>query len=292
MAEKIRDIGRVPTYFSKQVHEANRFYLDAHGDTSKRLAVVCGGCEHVDDIYRINRHNFPFHGIEFVARGAGTLTLADKTIPLLPGRVFTYGPGVPHVITSDASDPLVKYFVSSTGREIEPLLVRHDLGPGTVVQVASPEAILRVFEDLVANGSSGSRFAPLICATLVELLVLKIAESTLAEAASQTPAFATYQTCREFIRENYLCFKTLDNIAKACHVDEAYLCRLFKRFDSQSPYQYLMQLKMAVAARRLHYEGKLVKEVAYELGFSDPFHFSRAFKNVFGLSPTTFRKLR
>lgn len=292
MAEKIRDTGRVPTYFSKQVHEAHRFYLDAHGDATKRLAVVCGGCEHVDDIYRINRHNFPFHGIEFVARGAGTLTLADKTIPLLPGRVFTYGPGVPHVITSDASDPLVKYFVSSTGREIEPLLVRHDLGPGTFVQVASPEAILRVFEDLVANGSSGSRFAPLICATLVELLVLKIAESTLAEAASQTPAFATYQTCREFIRENYLRFKTLDNIAKACHVDEAYLCRLFKRFDSQSPYQYLMQLKMAVAARRLHYEGKLVKEVAYELGFSDPFHFSRAFKNVFGLSPTTFRKLR
>lgn len=292
MAEKIRDAGRVPTYFSKQVHEANRFYLDAHGDATKRLAVVCGGCEHVDDVYTINRHDFPFYCVEFVARGTGTLTLGNETIPLLPGRVFTYGPGVPHVITSDAHDPLVKYFVSYTGREAEPLLIRYNLTPGTVVQAACPETILRVFDDLVTNGAGGSRFAPLICATLVELLVLKIAESTLAEAASQTPAFATYQTCREFIRENYLQFKTLENIAQACHVDEAYLCRLFKRFDSQSPYQYLMQLKMAVAARRLHYEGKLVKEVAYELGFSDPFHFSRAFKNVFGLSPTTFRKLR
>lgn len=292
MAEKIRDAGPVPTYFSKQVLEANRFYLDAHGDVNKRIAVVCGGCEHVDGVYKINRRDFPFCCIEFVARGSGTVTLGDKTIPLLPGRVFTYGPGVPHVITSDGDDLLVKYFVSWTGREAETLLVRHGLSPGTVVQVACPETILRVFDDLVTHGASDSRFTPLICATLVELLILKIAESTLAEEASQTPAFATYQTCREFIREHYLQFKTLENIAQACHVDEAYLCRLFKRFDNQSPYQYLMQLKMAVAARRLHYEGKLVKEVAYELGFSDPFHFSRAFKNVFGLSPTTFRKLR
>ena len=32
--------------------------------------------------------------------------------------------------------------------------------------------------------------------------------------------------------------------------------------------------------------------LAAELGFDDPFHFSRAFKNVLGLSPETFRRLR
>jgi AraC-like DNA-binding protein len=36
----------------------------------------------------------------------------------------------------------------------------------------------------------------------------------------------------------------------------------------------------------------LVKQVAAELGFDDPFHFSRAFKNIFGLSPEAFRRLR
>jgi len=292
MAEEIRNAGKVPTFFSKQVLEAKRFYLEAHGDASKPLAVVCGGCEHCDDVYEISRRDFPLWCIEFVARGTGELRLGHETVALRPGRVFTYGPGIPHVITSDAHDPLVKYFVSCTGSEAKRLLERHGLKPGTAVQVASPEMILRIFDDLVTNGAGGSRFAPLICVALVELLVLKIAESTLAHEVSQTPAFATYQTCREFIREHYLQFKTLEKIAAACHVDEAYLCRLFKRFDSQSPYQYLMQLKMGVAARRLHYDGKLVKEVAYELGFSDPFHFSRAFKNVFGLSPTTFRKLR
>jgi len=49
---------------------------------------------------------------------------------------------------------------------------------------------------------------------------------------------------------------------------------------------------MNVAAQRLQKPEVLVKQVAYELGFTDPFHFSRAFKRVFGLSPAMFRRLR
>ncbi|UCD51643.1 MAG: helix-turn-helix transcriptional regulator, partial [Phycisphaerales bacterium] len=163
---------------------------------------------------------------------------------------------------------------------------------GTAVRLAAPEAVLRVFDDLIANGAGGSRYGPALCATLVELLVLKIAEATTVEDGYPAVAFSTYQTCREYIRQNCLELKSLEEVAEACHVDEAYLCRLFNRFDSQSPYQYLMQLKMGTAAVRLQREGKLVKQIAYDLGFSDPFHFSRAFKKVFGLSPAAFRKLR
>ena len=53
-----------------------------------------------------------------------------------------------------------------------------------------------------------------------------------------------------------------------------------------------MNLKMALAAERLQQPGTLVKEVAYELNFDDPFHFSRVFKKVFGISPQSFKGLR
>jgi len=292
MAEKIRNTGRVPKFFSNQVRQANRFYLDATGRTSRRLAVVCGGCEHCGPDYRIDRQDFPFHSIEFVARGKGTLTLGGQRTPLFPGRVFSYGPGVAQRIETDKDDPLVKYFVDFSGRKAAKLLEAHALAPGAVVQVASPDTVLRVFDDLIANGAGGGRYGPPIAATLVELLILKVAESALVEDAYRTAAFATYQSCREYIRDHSLTLRTLEQVADACHVDEAYLCRLFARFDNQSPYQYLTQLKMGAAAQRLQQEGTLVKQVAYELGFSDPFHFSRAFKKVFGLSPAAFRKLR
>jgi len=46
------------------------------------------------------------------------------------------------------------------------------------------------------------------------------------------------------------------------------------------------------AAERLQQSGALVKQVAEEAGFADPFHFSRVFTSVFGLSPLAFRGLR
>ena len=122
--------------------------------------------------------------------------------------------------------------------------------------------------------------------------MLKIAESLSTWEAAQSPAFATYQRCRQHIQAGYARLTGLAEIARQCHVAPAYLCRLFRRYDHQTPYQFLMLLKMSLAAGRMQNPGILVKQVAAELGFADPFHFSRAFKSVFGLSPDAFRRLR
>ncbi|OHB62765.1 MAG: hypothetical protein A2Y76_04175 [Planctomycetes bacterium RBG_13_60_9] len=292
MTHRIKITGGVPDFFSSQVLEASRFYLDTDGHAGRPFAVVCGGCEHCEGGYRIDRKDFPFCSIEFVARGKGTLVIKGHTVALSAGMVFTYGPGVAHTITTDADDPMVKYFVDVTGRKAHGLLQEHGLTPGAALRVASPDVILRIFDDLIVNGIGESRYRRRICATLVELLVLKVAEVGTAQKSCQTGAFTTYQTCRKFIGDNCLKLRTLDEIADLCRVNEAYLCRLFKRFDSQSPYQYLLRLKMREAARRLQRGNGLIKQVGYDLGFEDPFHFCRAFKRVFGLSPAAFKRLR
>ncbi len=292
MVHKIRMTGGVPDFFSSQVLEAKRFYLDTCGHATRPFAVVCGGCEHCTPGYRIDRKDFPFYSIEFVARGKGTLTIRNQTVSLSAGTVFTYGPKVAHIIATNADDPMVKYFVDFTGREAHRLLREHGLTPGAVVQAASPDVTRRIFDDLIVNGAGESRYRPRLCAILVELMVLKVAEAGIAKEACHTRAFTTYQTCRKFILDNCLRVQTLDEVAEVCQVNKAYMCRLFKRFDSQGPYQYLLQLKMGEAAKRLQSGAGLVKQVGYDLGFEDPFHFCRAFKKVFGLPPTAFKQLR
>jgi len=49
---------------------------------------------------------------------------------------------------------------------------------------------------------------------------------------------------------------------------------------------------MAYAADLFQESGVLVKEIAHKLGFNDPFHFTRIFKKVFGVSPQLFKTLR
>ena len=53
-----------------------------------------------------------------------------------------------------------------------------------------------------------------------------------------------------------------------------------------------MRLKMSAAAQQLQDPSALIKEIAYKLGFSSAFHFSRRFNQTYGVSPDMFRRLR
>src|SRR5208282_3095475 len=107
----VPDASAVPDFFSPHVAGARRFYLDLCPSKGRALALVCGGVERCTADYAIHRRTFPFHSIEYVVRGRGTVTLRGRRHALHPGSLFSYGPGVSHDIASDPAEPLVKYFV-------------------------------------------------------------------------------------------------------------------------------------------------------------------------------------
>lgn len=281
-----------PEFFSAQIASAQRFFLDLNPQPSRRLVVVCGGREHCEADYHVHRADFAYNSIEFVARGEGTLQLRGRNCQLVPGVIFAYGPGIAHDIRCDPHKPLVKYFVDFVGRQSPDLLKHPGPEPGQMVQSSAPDQILRVFDDLINAGTRQTPFTSRICGAILEQLLLRVAESAVPLGTIGSLAFETYQHCRQFIDAHYLELKGLAEIADRCHIDPAYLCRLFGRFDHQSPYRYLLHMKMRHAAQRLQTPGALAKQVARELGFSDPFQFSRTFHRLMGVSPRQFMQMQ
>jgi AraC-like DNA-binding protein len=277
-----------PSFVSTQVVEARRYYLDLDPRPTREITVVCGGAERVRPDYVVQRRTFPYFAVEFVAEGEGLLTLGGKTGRLRPGVVFAYGPGVRHTIRTEPARPMLKYYVDFVGRRAKELLERGAVRPGRSVQVSTPGDIREIFESLQRNGAGESPFGPALCAALIPVLLLKIAEGAVPSGRADPRALATYQRARALLDEGFLEFKTVDAAARAAGVNLSYLCRLFQRFDHQTPYRHLLHLKMNRAAQLLLDRGLLVKEAAAELDFSDPFNFSRAFRSVFGLSPEKF----
>jgi AraC-like DNA-binding protein len=280
--------GEEPAFFSVQITEARRFYLHPAGTARGRLAVVCGGGEHCAGDYHICREDFPHLAVEFVAGGEGLLRMNGKSHRLVPGAVFAYGPGVAHDIQVAGGRPLVKYFVGFVGAETRRLMKSPGAEPGQVVQTSAPEELLHLFEDLISAGLRETPYRARICAVLGEHLLLRIAESAVPLGAIGTESFGTYQRCRHYIETHYRHLRGLEELGTRCGLDPAYICRLFGRYDHQSPWQYVLRLKMREALERLQAPGALVRTVASDLGFGDPFQFSRTFRRVFGVSPREF----
>ena len=281
-----------PDFFSAHVTEARRFHLNMNPPANTGLAVVCGGFEHCIPSYSIQRRTFPFCGVEYVVSGNGTVKFAGVEHRLQPGSLFSYGPRVPQDIFTDPQRTLGKYFVDFTGARAQRLLAGCNLRPGTVVEVFPPLDIQPLFDELIRVGRHGTPQAHLICARILEAMLIKGTESSRVSAGRESLAFATFQRCRDHIQRNFLRLHSLEELAVECQVDDAYVCRLFQKFDHQTPSRRLLALKMNYAAERLRSPGVLVKQVAEEIGFANQFHFSRSFKSIFGVSPRALTKMR
>lgn len=278
-----------PRYFSDQVSAAQRFYLRLGPAGRTPLTVISGGVEHCRPHYEINRAGFPHPIIEFVARGAGQVVLRGETFRLSAGSVYSYSRGIPHRITGDPRHPMTKYFVVLSGEDARDLMKECRLVPGTVSRVVHPEQVQQVFDDLIRHARGDHPDRQRMCQVAVQYLIMKIGDLAAPHGDAATGAFATYTRCRQFIEENYLAVHSLQDVASACRVDQTYLCRLFQRFGRERPFRYLQHLRLNRAAEQIQTTNLQIKEVADQLGFSDPYNFSRAFRRAFGVPPGHLR---
>lgn len=85
---------------------------------------------------------------------------------------------------------------------------------------------------------------------------------------------------------------TVARLAAAAGYSEKYFYRYFKKMTGQPPNAFITDERVRAAAIRLAQTRRSVREIAHEVGFRDPFYFSRVFKRQQGMSPLAFRKAK
>lgn len=83
---------------------------------------------------------------------------------------------------------------------------------------------------------------------------------------------------------------TLADLAAAAHVSREHLCRLFRHHLNLGPAECVRLARLQYASTLLGRASMTVKEVADAAGFANPYHFSRAFSQTYGLSPRHYRR--
>ena len=92
-----------------------------------------------------------------------------------------------------------------------------------------------------------------------------------------------------YLRENYSRQIDFAAVAEAQAVSAPYLSRLFHEYAGVSPSRYLTGYRMEQAKKLLRDSRLSIGEIAERVGYPDPFHFSKTFKNTVGVSPSQFR---
>jgi AraC-like DNA-binding protein len=123
-------------------------------------------------------------------------------------------------------------------------------------------------------------------------LTLFIMRTVLADAEPKRVASGDdiVQKAKRFIGQNLARPLSVSEVANAVHLSPNYLISLFREHAGFSLGSYIKQQRIGAAKQLLSKPELSIKEIALDLGFEDPYTFSRTFKRVEGISPLHYRQ--
>ena len=92
-----------------------------------------------------------------------------------------------------------------------------------------------------------------------------------------------------YIEHNFQNEITIEDIAGVCGLNRTYFGKIFKEALGKTPQEFLLNYRMLKAAELLKLTSLSIGDVGLAVGDANQMHFSRAFKNNYGISPREWR---
>jgi len=101
----------------------------------------------------------------------------------------------------------------------------------------------------------------------------------------------TIEKAKEYIHEHFFQDISLFEISSYACVSPFHFSRIFKKFTSFSPHQYLQNIRLKHGEILLKGSALSIADVSFQSGFTSAEYFATAFRHRFKRSPTDYRKI-
>ncbi len=98
-----------------------------------------------------------------------------------------------------------------------------------------------------------------------------------------------HQKFTNLLEKNYKKQHTVSHYAHKLCMTERQLSDIVRKQSGKTAKRLILERLILEAKRYLQHTNASVKEIAYTVGFPEPSHFSKVFKQITGLSPSSFR---
>jgi len=94
---------------------------------------------------------------------------------------------------------------------------------------------------------------------------------------------------KEYVQKHYAGDISLATLSEKLGFSSSYLTKIFNKIEGTTPSKYIRDYRMNIAKQLLNEPGASINTVSAAVGYPDPFHFSKTFKQTFGISPSEYR---
>lgn len=92
-----------------------------------------------------------------------------------------------------------------------------------------------------------------------------------------------------YIEQNFHNDISVEDIASVCGLNRSYFGKIFRESIGKTPQEFLLTYRMIKATELLKLTNLSIEDIGKAVGYENPFHFSRAFKNIYNISPRAWR---
>lgn len=248
-----------------------------------------------------------FFEIVYVEQGSGFQCINAHEFAYQAGNIFLLPPLDCH--SFNIEEPSRFYFIRFTDHyfltnpgladyhawfdRIAYILANYNKVPGDIISSERERQFIihtihGIYQEYVVSDSYSSAIIAGGIASILNILARSIEKKYVEQANEQDSRFG------EILRYLHTHLTEPDKLrvpvlAERFHLSKTYFSEYFKKQAGVSLADYILNSKLRIVETKALHTDLTLKEIAYQLNFTDSSHLARAFKKVYGMTVTEYR---
>jgi AraC-like DNA-binding protein len=242
--------------------------------------------------FREREHGTDENIFIYCENGKGWIVYNDEKHSLSRNQAFILPANEAHAYGADNSDPWSIYWFHFMGENVR--LFSSIIGKPVPIAESDKSRYrdrIIMFEEMYQNlemGYSPENLEYVSFCLMHFLASLKYIDQY--REINNIKKIDVIQKCILYMKENLENKMTLEDIAQNAGYSASHLGSLFVSKTSYPPMVYYNQLKIQRSCSYLQFSDLKIKEIAFRLGYYDPFHFTKAFRKEMNITPKEYRR--
>ena len=278
---------RSPKYYS--VHDcwryADPYFNDYYVPEAPVTLKTYGICRRAPDEHIINRYTERYM-LHYILTGKGWC----NGIPFEEGDIVYCTNSFPYNLSSNRSDPCTYAYVTFLGGKSEKYLNQLEpTQPFRCYRASHFQKTVEILLDMTEVDHNDVETALYLEGCFLHLLALSAPPAPDPEDRHTLRKDKRVNAAIQYISEHFRDPDIrLEDVAEAAMSNEKYLQRLFRAETGMSMYQYISKCRMDAAVTLLNSSNYNINEISEYVGYTNRQAFSKAFKSMYGVSPSRF----